>query len=1043
MVKRQYFGRGFSPYIGLIVILVALAAIISPWSAAAQSAAATTFSIGAGYTDVIPHQLIRTAADKTYVFVGKGQYATQIRAYWTPNAGLPAAGGFTGQAEVTVPGGEPISVDAVYDGANTVHVLTNTRAGSLLDYPFDTNTNAFKAAITIATVPSVIGDYIGSSGLSGIYDRNGRLNIAYWSSSDHITYRSFTYNGGTNTLAQADAPVQVDAAGKANHPAIAISPSDGSLTVAWVSEATSPARILAKTRSSAGAWGLEEVASAAPLWTSRNFGVNIDQGPSLVISSDGTRHLTYIENYDGTGAYGHVHYVSKTGTAAWVDKALVLYSHDPALAINSLNEVYVIGHGAESAGLNKNIYTMKKNADGSWGAPQLFASPIGSDTLDSSPSVKWSLVGWNRPETIEFLFFAAAGGNYSTTTMYYGRLGGTSTTPTNTPVAPTKTNTPAPTATKTLTPTPITPTVTKTLTPTPVMPTPTKTNTPVPPTATKTNTPFGLGSIYREYWLSLSNSTAVSGLTSSPNYPNSPNGCDLRPNFDAPINWADNYGTRMRGYIYPPTSGVYTFWIASDDNGELWLSTDTNPANRALIATVPGYTSPNQWGKYPAQQSAPITLTAGQGYYIDALQKEAGGGDSLSVAWQGPSIPQAVIPGAYLAPFATTCTSATFTLTPSATFTLTPTKTNTPVPPSATPIPPTGTKTATPVAPPATLTTVPPTASPIPPSGAALQVKVQPDAANPGQTVSVSLNLTNVVKLYGLQTDCAVNPAILQGVSHVDGDGFNSSTSFFVDTGYQTNGHWLVAASRLSPNPTINGNAVAFSLTYNVIGSGTSDIACTVLAVDDNGAVLPIQIVNGTFNGLVAPQKLTPTFTPVPPTATYTPVPPTNTPEPTATATLEPPTSTPVPNTLSTISGVVAYQNRADNAGIKVQILLNGAAVVELVTNADGTYRFVGVPKGSYVVLASAPEHLELSYNVTVDADGLSIDLGSGTLRAGDTDGNQTVDLVDAASVGANFGIDAPPAPDTSDLNADGHINISDLALVGSNFGLIGPLPGK
>ncbi|MEO8608224.1 MAG: carboxypeptidase regulatory-like domain-containing protein [Chloroflexota bacterium] len=870
MLKRLYQKRGHSPQIGFILVLVALAAIISPWSAAAQSATATSsFTIGAGFTDVIPHQLIRTAADKTYVFVGKGQYSYQIAAYWTPNAGLPAAGAFTGKAEVTVAGGEPTSVDAVYDGGSIVHVLTNTRGGTIFDFPFDTSSNTFKAPITIATgMPKVTGDYIGSSGLSGIYDKNGRLNLAYWSASDHITYRSYTYSASSNVLTQVDAPTQIDSAGKANHPAIAISPSDGSMTIAWVSEATSPPRIVAKTRTGT-TWGGEEVVNAAAPWTSRNFGVNIDQGPSLIIGADGTRHLTYIENYDGTGAYGHVHYVSKTGTAAWVDKATVLYSHDPALAINSANEIYIIGHGAESAGLSKNIYTMKKNADGSWAAPVLFASPSGSDTLDSSPSVKWSVVGWNRSDTIEFLFFAAAGGNYSTTTMYYGRLGGTSVSPTNTPVPPTKTNTPVP-------------------------PTATKTNTPVPPTATKTLTP-------------------------------------------TPV---------------PPT--------------------------------------------------------------------------------------------------------ATKTLTPTP---VPPTKTNTPVPPSATPVPVTGTKTATPVVPTATLTTVPPTAtfttipptltsvpptaSPIPPSGAALTVKVQPDAANPGQTMSVSLNLTNVVNVYGLQTDCAVNPAILQGVSRADGDGFNAATSFFVDTGYQANGHWLVAASRLSPNPTISGNAVAFSLNYNVIGTGTSDISCTVLAVDDNGNVLPVQIVNGTFNGLIAPQQLTPTYTPVPPTATFTPVPPTNTPEPTATATLEPPTSTPIPNTLSTISGVVAYQNRADNAGIKVQILLNGAAVVELTTNADGTYRFVGVPMGSYVVLASAADHLGLSYNVTVDADGLSIDLGTGQLRAGDTDGNQTVDVADAAAVGANFGNDAPPAPDNSDLNADGHINISDLALVGSNFGLTGPIPAN
>ncbi|MBZ0289571.1 MAG: carboxypeptidase regulatory-like domain-containing protein, partial [Anaerolineae bacterium] len=281
-----------------------------------------------------------------------------------------------------------------------------------------------------------------------------------------------------------------------------------------------------------------------------------------------------------------------------------------------------------------------------------------------------------------------------------------------------------------------------------------------------------------------------------------------------------------------------------------------------------------------------------------------------------------------------------------------------------------------------------------------------------------------------------------------------------------------VAASRLSPAPVINGSATAFSLNYNVVGSGVSDIICSVLGVDNNGAVLPLEVVNGTFNGLVAPQEPTPTVTPEAPTntpeaptatatpepstntpeptptatlepPTATPEPPTNTPEPTPTATLEPPTATPVPDALSTISGTVAYQNRADNAGIIVQILLNDAVVVELTTNADGTYQFVDVPVGSYVVIASAPEHLELAYDVTIDADGLSINLGSGILRAGDTDGNQTVDLVDAAAVGANFGVDAPPAPDNSDLNGDSHVNISDLALVGSNFGVSGPVPGQ
>ncbi|MEO8608170.1 MAG: PA14 domain-containing protein [Chloroflexota bacterium] len=302
--------------------------------------------------------------------------------------------------------------------------------------------------------------------------------------------------------------------------------------------------------------------------------------------------------------------------------------------------------------------------------------------------------------------------------------------PTRTPVY-TKT----PTLTPSLTFTPITYTPTITDTPTDTL-TPTDTDTPTnTPTPTANSTPFGLGSIYREYWLGLSSSTAVAALTSSPNYPNSPNGCDLRPNFDAPQNWADNYGTRMRGYIYPPTSGAYTFWIASDDNGELWLSTDMNPANRALIATVPGYSNPNEWTKYPAQQSAPITLAAGQGYYIDALQKEGGGLDNLSVAWQGPSIPQAVIPGAYLAPYATTCTfipTATSTPTPTRTPTFTPSPTNTPTPT------PTPTSTNTPV-PSANLFMAMSVSNPNPNVGDTIQYNITYGNLGPDTATSVQL----------------------------------------------------------------------------------------------------------------------------------------------------------------------------------------------------------------------------------------------------------------------------------------------------------------
>jgi hypothetical protein len=159
----------------------------------------------------------------------------------------------------------------------------------------------------------------------------------------------------------------------------------------------------------------------------------------------------------------------------------------------------------------------------------------------------------------------------------------------------------------------------------------------------------GTNKALREWWTGVSG-TAVSNLTSNVNYPYNPTGRELGHSFEGPTNWADNYGTRIRGYLNPITSGSYTFWIASDDSSELWLSTDADPSHKSRIAYVSGYTSEYQWNKYTSQQSSAISLVAGQSYYIEALHKEGTGGDSIAVAWQGPGIIRQAITGAYLSP---------------------------------------------------------------------------------------------------------------------------------------------------------------------------------------------------------------------------------------------------------------------------------------------------------------------------------------------------------------------------------------------------------
>jgi len=162
----------------------------------------------------------------------------------------------------------------------------------------------------------------------------------------------------------------------------------------------------------------------------------------------------------------------------------------------------------------------------------------------------------------------------------------------------------------------------------------------------------GRGNILYEWWFDIGDSTAVDALTGNTRYPNSPDETEWRTSFEGPVNWRDNYGTRARGYVYPPASGDYSFWISGDDFCELWLSTDDDPANISMIAEVPGWTEAFEWGKYTEQKSSPITLVANQKYYIQGLMKEAGGGDSLTVAWGGPVIGAGpvIIEGKYLSP---------------------------------------------------------------------------------------------------------------------------------------------------------------------------------------------------------------------------------------------------------------------------------------------------------------------------------------------------------------------------------------------------------
>lgn len=144
----------------------------------------------------------------------------------------------------------------------------------------------------------------------------------------------------------------------------------------------------------------------------------------------------------------------------------------------------------------------------------------------------------------------------------------------------------------------------------------------------------------------------------------------------------DNYAARHSGVIIPATSGNYDFYLAADDDTDLYLSTDSTAANKRLISHEPSWNGVRAWRG--GQQSSPtwtnaagatpfaagIPLVAGNRYYLEAVQAEGGGGDNFAVTM----VPAGEIPnsgdattltGSLIGVEIPTPTTLTFTVNPS------------------------------------------------------------------------------------------------------------------------------------------------------------------------------------------------------------------------------------------------------------------------------------------------------------------------------------------------------------------------------------------
>ena len=149
--------------------------------------------------------------------------------------------------------------------------------------------------------------------------------------------------------------------------------------------------------------------------------------------------------------------------------------------------------------------------------------------------------------------------------------------------------------------------------------------------------PGNQGSVQWQCWRNLFEGS-LTELSAHEFYPQNPDVTQTIYSLDAPINYDNYIGGRIAGYLKINTTDSVRFNMTCNEKGNFYLSTDENPANLQLIASVPAYTNLTEYDKYPSQTSAKIALDSGQYYYFELIYVESSGSDHCRISWKNSFI---------------------------------------------------------------------------------------------------------------------------------------------------------------------------------------------------------------------------------------------------------------------------------------------------------------------------------------------------------------------------------------------------------------------
>ena len=355
-------------------------------------------AVGPGYVESSARQVVRTAADRVYIFAADDTAERQgtgpgVVRVWKANvAGIP-----TGFSEVD-PANRPtasgdsanviVSVDVRLDRNGIAHVIyVDETNGTLYYRTFSTATDTWGAASVIATgVKASFFTIKRSRNPAALtLDANDKPQVVYVSGSDLVYVNRVSGSWS--------APVTISSGSFPIHPQIAFD-GTGNLHVTWLDDIQNPPTSVIRyvQRTAAGTWLPREVVDSADVQDNATG----DQSPSLAVTASGKPYVLWITQR-GT-SWIRIKYRSGS---SWVsdNPAQNIYSHAPAIYAQN-NDIYAFpghddqirfGYDYHLSGQAWALYTpLTSQTDG---------------TLDGSASIRWDPPRDNNPGVIDAAFF--------------------------------------------------------------------------------------------------------------------------------------------------------------------------------------------------------------------------------------------------------------------------------------------------------------------------------------------------------------------------------------------------------------------------------------------------------------------------------------------------------------------------------------------------------------------------------------------------------------------------------------------------------------